>query len=98
VASSPAGLPLALAGDGEHALLDLHVEGGGVDAGREGVDFDGLRRAADVHRRETAAGDAANARRKTETLLHLTLQPIQFRQYVAGKQGAIDHVESSIRW
>jgi hypothetical protein len=91
-------LPLALAGDGEHALLDLYVEGGGVDTRREGVDFDRLWRAADVHGRKTAARDAANTRRKTETLLHLALQPIQFRQYVAGKQGAIYHVQSSIRW
>ena len=79
----------ALAGDGEHALLDLHIDARRVDARRESVDLDGLWRAADVHRREATAQAAADAR--VVGLLHVALQAFQFREDIAGKQVAVVH-------
>ena len=82
---------LALAGDGQHTLLDLDVDAGRVEAGGEGVNLDRLRSVADIHGRKAAAGETANARRQVVRLLEFPLQPIEFREQIARKQGSVEH-------
>jgi hypothetical protein len=79
----------AFAGHRQHALLDLQVDARRIQARHECVDLQRARRAADVHRRKTAAAQAADARRQFESLLHVALQAVQFREQVAGKQGSV---------
>jgi hypothetical protein len=68
--------------------LEVDLDLGRLDAGREGVDFHRGRRAADLER-GVAAGETADAGRKAvEGLLHLALQAVDFGEQVAGQQAA----------
>ena len=79
----------ALAFDRQHAAVELDVDPGRIDAGREGVDFHRGWRAADVQRR-VAAGKSADAGRDgVERLLQFALQAVHFGEQVAGKQAAV---------
>jgi hypothetical protein len=83
---------LAFAGNGQHRLFQLHFDGVRIDAGREGIDFHRVWRAADVQSRKAAAVEPANTGRKVEGLLHLLLQAVEFGEQVARIQGSIGHV------
>lgn len=85
---------LALPGDRQQAPFEVDLQRCRVDAGREGVDLDGLRRAAYVERGKAVAAEAADGGRQIEGLLHLALQAIHLGEHVARKQGSV-HGETS---
>ncbi len=67
----------------------MDFERGRVDAGREGVDLDGLGRAADVDGGKAVTGKAADGGRQIEGLLHIALQAIRLGEHVAREQGSV---------
>jgi len=81
--------PPSLAGDRQHAVLQLDVDERGVEPGREGVDLDRARRGADVQGRVSATRAAADIGIDVESRLQLVLQPVKLREHVAGKQGPV---------
>src|SRR5574338_1152856 len=81
---------LALAGDGEDALFELHFDARRGEPRGEGVDFHRAGGAAHVQGRE-APGQAPDAGAQVEALLQLPLQAVQFRKDIAGKYRSIRH-------
>lgn len=76
----------ALAGQGEHAALEVHIDGGRVHPRGEGVDLHGGRRAAHVQRRVAAPSQTADGRRGVDARLELALQALQIGEEVAGEE------------
>src|SRR5574337_788770 len=83
-------ISLALAGDGEDALFELHFDARRVEPRGEGVDLHRAGGTAHVQGRE-APGQAPDAGAQVEALLQLPLQTVQFRKDVAGKYRSIRH-------